>query len=140
VWVPQGKFPNRMIDGGAIKPRVLHWLNALDDTDGYLHWALNHWHIPLTSLDSPGDQYICWPSKRFVANSSLRYEAEREGLEDCELLFMVRDKLMKQGLTRAQAQAQMEAVGRKAVRNSEDYTRSWQELEAVRAELLGMLR
>jgi len=140
AWVPQGKFPNRMIDGGAIKPRVLHWLNALDDTDGYLHWALNHWHIPLTSLDSPGDQYICWPSKRFVANSSLRYEAEREGLEDCELLFMVRDKLMKQGLTRAQAQAQMEAVGRKAVRNSEDYTRSWQELEAVRAELLGMLR
>ncbi|MBU0610384.1 MAG: DUF4091 domain-containing protein, partial [Armatimonadetes bacterium] len=140
AWVPQGKFPNRMIDGGAIKPRVLHWLNALDDTDGYLHWALNHWHIPLTSLNSPGDQYICWPSKRFIANSSLRYEAEREGLEDCELLFMVRDKLMKQGLTRAHAQAQMEAVGRKAVRGAEDYTHSWQELEAVRAELLGMLQ
>jgi len=110
AWVPQGKFPNRMIDGGAIKPRVLHWLNALDDTDGYLHWALNHWSIPLTSLNSPGDQYICWPSKRFIANSSLRYEAEREGLEDCELLFMVRDRLMKQGLTRAQAQARMESV------------------------------
>jgi hypothetical protein len=140
AWVPQGKFPNRMIDGGPIKPRVLHWLNALDDTDGYLHWALNHWHIPLTSLNSPGDQYICWPSKRFIANSSLRYEAEREGLEDCELMFMVRDKLMQQGLTRAQAQAKMEAVGRKAVRNSQDYTRSWQELEDVRAELLGMLK
>jgi len=136
AWVPQGKFPNRMIDGGAIKPRVLHWLNALDDTDGYLHWALNHWQIPLTSLNSPGDQYICWPSKRFVANSSLRYEAEREGLEDCELMFMVRDKYMKQGLTHAQAQAKMEAIGRKAVRGAEDYTRSWQELENVRGELL----
>ncbi|MCE5240356.1 DUF4091 domain-containing protein [bacterium] len=140
AWVPQGKFPNRMIDSSAIKPRVLHWLNALDDTDGYLHWALNHWHIPLTSLNSPGDQYICWPSKRFIANSSLRYEAEREGLEDCELMFMVRDRLMKQGLTRAQAQAKMEAVGRKAVRGVQDYTRSWLELEAVRVELLGMLK
>jgi len=140
AWVPQGKFPNRMIDGGAIKPRVLHWLNALDDTDGYLHWALNHWQIPLTSLNSPGDQYICWPSKRFIANSSLRYEAEREGLEDCELMFMVRDKLMKQGLTREQAQAKMESIGRKAVRNSQDYTRSWQELEAVRLELLEELQ
>ena len=74
AWVPQGKYPNRMIDSQAIKPRVLHWLNAIYDTAGYLHWALNHWQIPLTSLESPGDQYICWPSRRFIANSSLRYE------------------------------------------------------------------
>ena len=32
AWVPQGKYPNRMIDGSAIKPRVLHWLNAIYDT------------------------------------------------------------------------------------------------------------
>ncbi len=139
AWVPQGKFPNRMIDSHAIKPRVLHWLNALDDSQGYLHWALNHWSIPLSSLDSPGDQYICWPAHRAVANSSLRYEAEREGLEDCELMFMVRDALMQRGRTRAQAQQQMEAVGRKAVRGVEDYTRSWSELEAVRGELIEQL-
>jgi hypothetical protein len=41
AWVPQGKFPNRMIDSWAGKPRVLHWLNALHGTSGYLHWALN---------------------------------------------------------------------------------------------------
>ncbi len=136
AWVPQGKYPNRMIDSAAIKPRVLHWLNALEDTDGYLHWALNHWSISLMSLQSPGDQYICWPSQRFIANSSLRYEAEREGLEDCELLFMVRDKLMAGGATREAAQARMEAIGRQAVRGVEDYTRSWQELENTRRELL----
>ena len=136
AWVPQGKYPNRMIDSSAIKPRVLHWLNALYDTDGYLHWALNHWQIPLTSLNSPGDQYITWPSQRFVGNSSLRYEAEREGLEDCELLFMVRDKYLKQGLTKAQAQAKMEAIGREAVQDFQHYTRSWAELERVRGKLL----
>lgn len=136
AWVPQGKYPNRMIDSSAIKPRVLHWLNSLYDTDGYLHWALNHWQIPLNSLNSPGDQYITWPSKRFVGNSSLRYEAEREGLEDCELMFMVRDKYMKQGLTHAQAQAKMELIGREAVQDFQHYTRSWFELERVRAKLL----
>lgn len=136
AWVPQGKYPNRMIDSSAIKPRVLHWLNSLYDSDGYLHWALNHWQIPLTSLNSPGDQYITWPSKRFVGNSSLRYEAEREGLEDCELMFMVRDKYMKQGLTHAQAQAKMEKIGREAVQDFQHYTRSWFELERVRGKLL----
>ena len=70
AWVPQGKWPNRMIDSAAIKPRVLHWLNAIYDTTGYLHWALNHWQIPLMSLESPGDQYIAgranalWPTAR----------------------------------------------------------------------------
>jgi hypothetical protein len=139
AWVPQGHFPNRMIDSHAIKSRVLHWLNATYDTTGYLHWALNHWSIPLTSLGSPGDQYIAWPSHRYIANSSLRYEAEREGLEDCELMFMLRDALQKSGMNREQAQAQVEAIARKAVRSVQDYTRSWREMEDVRRELLERL-
>ena len=101
-----------------------------------LHWALNQWHIPLTSLDSPGDQYIVWPSKRYIANSSLRYEAEREGLEDCELMFMLSDELQKRGATREEAQRQMETVGRKAVRSFQDFTRSWHQLERARREML----
>jgi hypothetical protein len=136
AWVPQGKYPNRMIDSHAIKSRILHWLNAIYDTTGYLHWALNHWQIPLSSLVSPGDQYIAWPSRRYIANSSLRYEAEREGLEDCELMFLVRDAIEKRGVPRAAAQRQMEAIACKAVRTIQDYSRSWSELEEVRLELL----
>ena len=144
VWLytacaPQGKYPNRMIDSSAIKPRVLHWLNALYETDGYLHWGLNWWDTPWHSY-APGDQCICWPSERFIANSSLRYEAEREGLEDCELMFMVRDKLMAGGATREAAQQRMEAIGRKAVHSIQDYTRSWRGLESARRELLQQLR
>jgi len=136
AWVPQGKYPNRMIDSAAIKSRVLHWLNGIYDTTGYLQRALNWWGISLMSLESPGDQYICWPSKRFIANSSLRYEAEREGLEDCELMFALRDALTKRGRKRPDAQARAEAIARQAVRAPQDYTRSWEELEAVRRELL----
>ena len=51
-------------------------------------------------------------------------------------MFMFRDALQKSGLGREQAQAQMEGIARKAVRNFQDYTRSWRELEEVRLELL----
>jgi hypothetical protein len=136
AWVPQGHYPNRMIDSYAVKPRVLHWLNAIYDTSGYLHWALNWWSIPLTSLDSPGDQYITWPSKRFVANSSLRYENEREGLEDVELMFMVRAAMEKQGASHEKAQKHLEELARKAVPDFQKYTRSWQDLEGVRKQFL----
>ncbi len=139
AWVPQGKYPNRMIDSHAIKPRVLHWLNAFYDTSGYLHWALNHWQISLSSLGSPGDQYICWPSRRYIADSSLRYEAEREGLEDWELFTIYRQKLEASGLSHDEAQQKLQAILAEAVRGCEDYTRSWYDLEATRGRVLAEL-
>ena len=139
AWVPQGKHPNRMIDSHAIKSRVLHWLNAMYDTDGYLHWALNRWSIPLSSLESPGDQYICWPSRRFVSDSSLRYEAEREGLEDCELMFMLTDQLVEEGSPREQALAQVVEMAGPGVRGFQDYSREWADLETARKAMLDRL-
>ncbi|MCC7495283.1 MAG: DUF4091 domain-containing protein [Fimbriimonadaceae bacterium] len=139
AWVPQGAFPNRMIDSSALKPRVLHWLNALGETTGYLHWALNWWDIPLTSLESPGDQYIVWPSTTTIANSSLRYESERDGLEEAELLLELRQRLIAKGLTPAAAQEHLAQLARPAVRGVTDYERSWQALEGVRVTLLRAL-
>jgi hypothetical protein len=139
AWVPQGHYPNRLLDIGAIKPRILHWLHGLYNTEGYLHWALNRWSLPLTMLDSPGDQYVCWPSTRFVANGSLRYEAEREGLEDCELIAQVRRLLRERGLGEEASDERIRALLAPVVRNGQDYTRSWYELEAVRTNLLAIL-
>jgi hypothetical protein len=136
AWVPQGTFPNRMIDGPAIKSRLLHWMHAVYGTEGYLHWALNRWSIPLTSLESPGDQYICWPSERFIADSSLRYEAEREGLEDAELMLSVRAALEARGRSRQAAAERVRELIRPAVRDAEDLTLDWDVLEAVRLRLL----
>lgn len=139
AWVPQGKYPNRMIDSAAIKSRVLHWLNFIHNTSGYLHWALNHWSIPLSSLESPGDQYICWPSTRFIADSSLRYEAERDGLEDCELMFMLRRELERRGVSPGDAHRRVAHIAEEAVRGFQDYTRSWEDMNAVRQRLLAEL-
>ena len=94
AWVPQWYYPNRLIDGFAIKPRILHWLNGIYDFTGYLHWAL---------------------------------------------MVQLHDALMSQGLTKAAAQARVEAVARVPVRHPTDYSRSWHELEAARLELLQQL-
>ncbi|MBC7288196.1 MAG: DUF4091 domain-containing protein, partial [Armatimonadetes bacterium] len=139
AWVPQGHYPNRMIDSHAIKPRVLHWMNYIYDTSGYLHWALNHWQIPLTSLGSPGDQYITWPSSRYIANSSLRYEAERDGLDDCQLMFSLEEALVRGGLDRNTAHQRISRLAQGAVRSFRDFAKDWESYEAIRRQLLDEL-
>jgi len=137
AWVPQGKFPNRMIDSSALKPRVLHWLHYLYGSTGYLHWALNRWSADLLgSLQSPGDTTICWPSRRDVANSSLRWEAERAGIEDLELMYLAQAALERQGLDREAAVARIRAVIAAAVRGATDYERDWAAYEAVKLNLM----
>ena len=71
--------------------------------------------------------------------SSLRYEAEREGLEDCELALMVVDALEARGLTHDAALAHVRELVKDAVPDFRDYTRSWHELEAARARLIAEL-
>jgi hypothetical protein len=90
AWVPQGKYPNRLIDYPLIKTRVLHWLNHLSDATGFLHWGYNFWGQPLDEQFAPGDNWIVYPGKE-APRSSLRYEAMREGIEDYEYLCLLED-------------------------------------------------
>jgi len=138
AWVPQGKYPNRLIDGETIKPRIIHWMNYLYDSEGYLHWGLNHWNIRFATF-APGDEWMVWPG-RDGPNSSLRYEAQRDGLEDCEFLRMLEDaqreviaQLTARGFKREDRSME---IGRRIVRSMTDYTRSHSELEAAREELM----
>jgi len=84
AWVPQGRYPNRLMDYALIKTRVLHWINYTSGTTGYLHWGWNYWDVPFDQF-APGDNWIVWPGTR-APRSSLRYEAMREGIEDYEYL------------------------------------------------------
>jgi hypothetical protein len=137
AWVPQGKYPQRLIDTHAIKARTIHWMNYLWDTAGYLHWALEWWDIDVESL-APGDSRIIWPGKE-GPNSSLRYEAQREGLEDCEMLSMLedagRDAAAKLGVTGYDPKSRPKELGHSVIRTITDYSRSYSELEAVRAQV-----
>ncbi len=90
AWVPQGKYPNRLLDYPLIKTRVMHWLNHLTETTGFLHWGYNFWDAGLDDQLAPGDNWIVYPGKD-APRGSLRYEAMREGIEDYEYLCLLED-------------------------------------------------
>lgn len=90
AWVPQGRYPNRLIDYPLIKTRVMHWMNFLTDTTGFLHWGYNFWGPSFEEQLAPGDNWIVYPGKE-APRSSLRYEAMREGIEDYEYLCLLQD-------------------------------------------------
>ncbi len=85
AWVPQGHFPNRLLDYPLIKTRILFWMNYFGDTTGFLHWGFNFWSQPIDQQLAPGDNWVVWIGDKSV-RSGLRYEAMREGIEDYEYL------------------------------------------------------
>lgn len=98
---PVGRYPNRFLDQSLLKVRVLHWLNYLYDLKGYLHWGLNHFGTdqPYTqegvSKDLPlGDRAIAYPGQNGLVGS-LRFSAQRDGIEDFEYLWLLQNELDK---------------------------------------------
>jgi len=124
AWVPQGKYPNRLMDFALIKPRLLHWINFLYGATGYLHWGLNWWDLKQGTF-SPGDEWIVYPGKN-GPRGSLRWEAMRDGLEDFEYFKLLAAK-------RGEARA-ME-LGRQLMRSMTDYDRDSEKLLAIRRQM-----
>jgi hypothetical protein len=96
---PVGRYPNRFLDQSLLKVRVLHWINYLYDLKGYLHWGLNHYgtNEPYSqegiSKGLPlGDRAIVYPGKDGLVGS-LRFSAQRDGLEDFEYLWVLENRL-----------------------------------------------
>jgi hypothetical protein len=103
VWIytclfPNGSYPNRFVDYHLIKTRILKWIVFQWDFSGYLHWGFNHWRgDPFENLEPhhhgkthlpAGDAWIVYPGERAVLDS-IRHEAMRDGIEDCELLKLL---------------------------------------------------
>lgn len=132
AWVPQYPFPNRLIDVPTLNARIAHWMNYLYDAPGYLHWGLNWWNLKLGNF-SPGDEWIMWPGED-GPHGSLRYEAQREGLEDCEYLSLLEDKHRAAG--DADPAARSKELAGQLVRAMTDYETDPAKLEAVRRQLV----
>ena len=94
---PGGPWLNRLLDMELLRPALFGWGAAKYRLDGFLHWGLNHYrskqdpfqqsvvdHGGGNSLPA-GDTHIVYPGSG-APYSSLRLEAQREGLEDYELL------------------------------------------------------
>jgi hypothetical protein len=95
---PQKRYLNRFIDYPLLKTRLLHWFNYRYDFTGFLHWGGNYWtEDPFADVElviehgkellPAGDAFITYPwREKNSIHSSIRFEAEREGIEDYELL------------------------------------------------------
>jgi len=91
-WLPQGAYPNRLIDYPLLKTRLLPWMASRYELSGWLHWGLNQWPRdvdPNKGLFAPGDDFIVYPG-RDGPRSSLRWEAFRDGVEDHALFTLWR--------------------------------------------------
>lgn len=93
-----GRYPNRFLDYPLTKVRVLHWLNWAYDLQGYLHWGWNHWGqdpfgVPSPRLP-PGDTHVVYPGPEGPLDS-LRWETQRDSLEDYEYLWLLTERLKR---------------------------------------------
>lgn len=98
---PGGPWLNRLLDEELLRPALFGWAAALFRLDGYLHWGFNHYQEgqdpfrknvignwgggASTNALPAGDTHVVYPG-RGAPWSSLRFEAQREGCEDYELL------------------------------------------------------
>jgi len=97
---PLGRYPNRFLDQPLVKTRVLHWINYLYDMDGYLHWGLNHFAPGKDPYSEEGiseglplgDRAIVYPGRNGPIGS-LRFSAQRAGLQDYEYLWVLENRL-----------------------------------------------
>ena len=88
-------YPNRFLDYPASCVRVLHWVNFSADLAGYLHWGLEAWRGdpfgPPGDRLPPGDTHVIYPGSEGPLDS-IRWEIQRESLEDFEYLHLLTEK------------------------------------------------
>ena len=105
--VPGGKWLNRLLDQERLRQVYFGWGAAHFGTSGYLHWALNQYQTKdpfnqsVVHHPSPaaapnnflpaGDTHILYPGAAGPL-SSTRFEAMRIGIEDFELLQVLKKK------------------------------------------------
>lgn len=87
--------PNTVTASPPMSARMLGWEVARYDLDGYLRWTYNSWPKDVFAHPShrygQGDEYIVYPGADGPI-SSLRWESLRDGVDDAEVLRLLREK------------------------------------------------
>ncbi|MEG1194507.1 MAG: DUF4091 domain-containing protein [Clostridia bacterium] len=98
---PAGPAMNRSMDLPLAVSRTVLWMGALYRLSGFLHWGFNYyigddiWHSACCphkgALLPAGDAHIVYPGDNDEPWRSMRFEAQRAGAEDYELLMQAVD-------------------------------------------------
>lgn len=136
-WLPQGNYPNRLLDYPLYKTRILHWANFIYDATGYLHWGYNWWRAFEVGY-APGDGWIVYPTAKNLV-PALRYEAMREGIEDYEYFLLHTQKMQevaKELKAPVEADARAKEIAQTVMPSLINYTKDPLEMLAAREKLL----
>ena len=129
IW--PSKHPNLFVEYPLMDARLIGWMTFKYAIDGFEYWNMTSWNRAWKKrgkkapddgswITTPGgvlttewpfdrilsgDGYLCYPGPAGEPINSLRFEALRDGFEDYELLYQLRQKLPElSGDTRREAQ------------------------------------
>ncbi|MEU5029457.1 DUF4091 domain-containing protein [Streptomyces milbemycinicus] len=126
--------PNTLSYSPAVESRMLPWISAQRNLDGFLRWSYNSWtRDPFNQpvhIFTQGDEYLVYPGKDGPM-SSIRWEQLKEGIEDYELIARLRKK---EGGA-ADSDALTEALAT-ATRNLDGRTKDVTDIETARAAVV----
>ncbi len=155
---PFRPYPNpSIIDYPGVDGRVTFWIAAQQGYSGFLHWLMNGWQVnfagkerwpavPWLPYCTPnmkarnGEGYFLYPGPEEQPLASVRFELMREGIEDWELITMLREAVEtaeregRDGPALAAARKALAGVGEIAPTLS-DYTREPEAILAAREKV-----
>jgi hypothetical protein len=136
----QGTCVSRHLDQKMLRVRYTNWLNFKYNLSGFLHWGYNWWGYlsPFTQTQvayspvgpfPPADQNIVYPAPDGGIMDSIRHEADRDSIEDYELLKQLE----------ARSSEKARSIVNTMIRDFDIYEMDINKFRAARRELLEAL-
>jgi hypothetical protein len=119
VSSPSHPFPALVIDYPAIAHRILPWMAWKYEADGLLYWCVNYWKsnpwedAANFAKDQNGNGSLYYPSAEGPV-PSIRIEVLRDGMEDYEYLYLLRELIQRATAAGGADAALLERAGRLA--------------------------
>jgi hypothetical protein len=145
--------PNLFIDYPAIDARILGWLSWKYGVSGFEYWSIVTWgkenvagrdggkwpDVPWQTAKFAGDGYLCYPGPGRQPLSSVRFENLRDGIEDYEYLWLLRDALPKLDPAERKKAEALLTVGAPLAESNAVYTEDPSAIAERRAAVAAML-
>jgi len=148
IWMyvsgPDSIYPNFALDFPAISARIIPWLCWKYDIKGLLYWCVNFWRVnPFkdamnTHWQQNGNGLLLYPGREGPI-ASLRLELIRDGIEDYEYLYLLKElyqKVPKENIDKSMKKKIEKLLSLKGFINSlSDYNENPQVLYKKRKEI-----
>lgn len=110
--VPTSPYPTYEIDEGLVNPRVASWMMSEYEITGMLYWAVdeyfgnegymeNYYDTANRYGNYSGEGFLFYPGAKygvFGPLATLRLEAIRDGIEEFELMYNLKEKYKTKGI------------------------------------------